>query len=252
MQIQADLLGVPVVRPRQTETTALGAAFLAGLAVGLWRGRMNWPGCGRPSGVFEPAGSADWRASRLAEWHRAVERARGWAAPEHDAARAPRPPAQHAPLGRAGDRRRRHRAGLRRRCRRAGYSTLLLEAHDFAKGTSSRSTKLIHGGVRYLAQGRIGLVREALAERATLLANAPHLVHPQRFVVPVYRQWDRLLLAAGLTAYDWLAGARSLGPAACCRWMTPSPRCPACSRPGWSAASPTWTPASTTPGWPSR
>ncbi len=93
-----------------------------------------------------------------------------------------------------------------------GYSTLLLEAHDFAQGTSSRSTKLIHGGVRYLAQGRIGLVREALAERATLLATAPHLVHPQRFVVPVYRQWDRLVLAAGLTAYDWLAGARSLGP----------------------------------------
>ena len=92
-----------------------------------------------------------------------------------------------------------------------GYTTLLLEAHDFAKGTSSRSTKLIHGGVRYLAQGRIGLVREALEERAILLANAPHLVHPQRFVVPVYRQWDRLMLGVGLTAYDWLAGQRSLG-----------------------------------------
>jgi glycerol-3-phosphate dehydrogenase len=104
--------------------------------------------------------------------------------------------------------------------------------------------------VRYLAQGRIGLVREALAERATLLANAPHLVHPQRFVVPVYRQWDRLMLGRGLTAYDWLAGARSLGqpPAVA---ATPSPRCPACSRTAWSAASPTWTPASTTPGWPS-
>lgn len=92
-----------------------------------------------------------------------------------------------------------------------GHRTLLLEAHDFAKGTSSRSTKLVHGGVRYLAQGRIGLVREALAERATLLRNAPHLVHPQRFVVPVYRQWDRLVLGLGLSAYDWLAGARSLG-----------------------------------------
>lgn len=92
-----------------------------------------------------------------------------------------------------------------------GHATLLLEAHDFAKGTSSRSTKLIHGGVRYLAQGRIGLVREALAERSTLLANAPHLVHPQGFVVPVYRQWDRLLLGLGLTAYDWLAGRHSLG-----------------------------------------
>ncbi len=92
-----------------------------------------------------------------------------------------------------------------------GHATLLLEAHDFAKGTSSRSTKLIHGGVRYLAQGRLGLVREALAERSTLLANAPHLVHPQGFVVPVYRQWDRLLLGLGLTAYDWLAGRHSLG-----------------------------------------
>lgn len=92
-----------------------------------------------------------------------------------------------------------------------GHLTLLLEAHDFAKGTSSRSTKLVHGGVRYLAQGRIGLVREALAERSILLANAPHLVHPQRFVVPVYRQWDRLMLGVGLTAYDWLAGRHSLG-----------------------------------------
>jgi len=92
-----------------------------------------------------------------------------------------------------------------------GHRTLLLEAHDFAKGTSSRSTKLIHGGVRYLAQGRIGLVREALAERSLLLANAPHLVHPQRFVVPVYRQWDHLVLGTGLTAYDWLAGRHSLG-----------------------------------------
>ncbi len=92
-----------------------------------------------------------------------------------------------------------------------GHLTLLLEAHDFAKGTSSRSTKLVHGGVRYLAQGRIGLVREALAERSILLANAPHLVHPQRFVVPVYRRRDQLMLGVGLTAYDWLAGRHSLG-----------------------------------------
>ena len=92
-----------------------------------------------------------------------------------------------------------------------GYRTLLLEAHDFAKGTSSRSTKLIHGGVRYLAQGRIGLVREALVERARLLRNAPQQVHPLRFVVPVYRRWDQLKLRVGLAAYDWLAGRYSLG-----------------------------------------
>ncbi len=81
MQTQADLLGVPVVRSRQTETTALGAAFLAGLAVELWRGPDELAGLWRAERRFEPAGSTDWRASRVAEWHRAVDRARGWAAP---------------------------------------------------------------------------------------------------------------------------------------------------------------------------
>ena len=81
MQTQADLLGVPVVRPHQTETTALGAALLAGLAAGLWQGPDELAGLWRAERRFEPTGSADWRASRIAEWHRAVERARGWAAP---------------------------------------------------------------------------------------------------------------------------------------------------------------------------
>src|ERR1051325_2959476 len=67
-----------------------------------------------------------------------------------------------------------------------GYQTLLLEQADFAKGTSSRSTKLVHGGVRYLAQGDIGLVREALHERGLLLKNAPHLVKAQEFIIPCY------------------------------------------------------------------
>src|SRR5437763_2248519 len=68
-----------------------------------------------------------------------------------------------------------------------GYRTLLLESHDFARGTSSRSTKLIHGGVRYLAQGQVGLVREALRERGRLLRNAPHLVHEMGFLIPAYQ-----------------------------------------------------------------
>src|SRR5215471_11705747 len=67
-----------------------------------------------------------------------------------------------------------------------GYSVLLLEQHDFGKGTSSRSTKLVHGGVRYLAQGNISLVREALRERGALRRNAPHVVHELSFVVPSY------------------------------------------------------------------
>jgi len=100
-----------------------------------------------------------------------------------------------------------------------GHSTLLLEAHDFAKGTSSRATKLIHGGVRYLAQGDLALVREALVERSRLLANAPHLVRPLRFVVPAYHWHDRARFGFGLGAYDLLAGthgiarSRVLGPA---------------------------------------
>lgn len=100
-----------------------------------------------------------------------------------------------------------------------GYSTLLLEAHDFAKGTSSRATKLIHGGVRYLAQGNLALVREALAERSRLLANAPHLVHPLRFVVPTYQWHEKPVFGAGLALYDLLAGSRGIGH---CRRLDPA------------------------------
>ena len=85
-----------------------------------------------------------------------------------------------------------------------GYSTLLLERHDVGKGTSSRSTKLVHGGVRYLARGDFRLVREALRERALLLENAPHLVRVQPFVVPSYRWWEAPYYGAGLKLYDLL------------------------------------------------
>lgn len=93
-----------------------------------------------------------------------------------------------------------------------GYHTLLLEAFDFAKGTSSRSTKLVHGGVRYLAQGDIHLVREALHERGLLARNAPHLVRVQPFIVPAFARGERLLFGAGLKLYDGLAGRLGFGP----------------------------------------
>lgn len=92
-----------------------------------------------------------------------------------------------------------------------GYSVALIEAADFAKGTSSRSTKLVHGGVRYLAQGNISLVYEALHERATLLHNAPHLARALSFVMPCYRFWEQPFYGIGLLVYDLLAGRRSLG-----------------------------------------
>ncbi|QJB37833.1 glycerol-3-phosphate dehydrogenase/oxidase [Chitinophaga oryzae] len=92
-----------------------------------------------------------------------------------------------------------------------GYKTLLLEQADFAKGTSSRATKLVHGGVRYLAQGDVALVKEALYERGLLLNNAPHLAHNQQFIIPHYSWWQGPFYTIGLKIYDLLSGRLSLG-----------------------------------------
>lgn len=93
-----------------------------------------------------------------------------------------------------------------------GYRTLLLEADDFAKGTSSRSTKLVHGGVRYLEQGDIPLVLEALRERGLMHQNAPHLVHHLSFIIPSYQWWVGPFFGIGLKVYDALAGKLNLSP----------------------------------------
>lgn len=92
-----------------------------------------------------------------------------------------------------------------------GYRTLLLEAEDFAKGTSSRSTKLVHGGVRYLQQGNLALVLEALEERGRMLRNAPHLVHRQAFVIPADSMMSVPFYGIGLKIYDAMAGRASFG-----------------------------------------
>src|SRR5689334_15260966 len=92
-----------------------------------------------------------------------------------------------------------------------GYEVLLLEQHDFGKGTSSRSTKLVHGGVRYLEQGNVSLVMEALKERGLLLENAPHLVRNLGFVVPNYDWWEAPFYGIGLKLYNLLAGKYGFG-----------------------------------------
>ena len=92
-----------------------------------------------------------------------------------------------------------------------GYKTVLFEAIDFAKGTSSRSTKLVHGGVRYLEQGNVSLVKEALKERGLMAKNATHLVKNMTFVIPNYNWWRGYFYTIGLTIYDVLAGGLSLG-----------------------------------------
>ncbi len=86
-----------------------------------------------------------------------------------------------------------------------GYSVLLLEQHDFGKGTSSRSTKLVHGGVRYLEQGNVSLVMEALKERGLLRQNAPHLVSELACIVPSYAWWEGPFYGIGLKLYELLA-----------------------------------------------
>src|SRR5437764_10842243 len=92
-----------------------------------------------------------------------------------------------------------------------GYDVLLLEQSDFGKGTSSRSTKLVHGGVRYLEQGNVSLVMEALKERGLLLQNAPHLVRNLGFVVPNYDWWEAPFYGIGLKLYNLLAGKYGFG-----------------------------------------
>ncbi len=93
-----------------------------------------------------------------------------------------------------------------------GYATVLFEQHDFGKGTSSRSTKLAHGGVRYLERGDVGLVMEALRERGLMRQNAPHIVHDRAFVVPAYDWWESPFYGVGLKIYDLLAGKYGFGP----------------------------------------
>jgi len=92
-----------------------------------------------------------------------------------------------------------------------GLKVVLVDSHDFAKGTSSRSTKLVHGGVRYLAQGNVSLVREALRERSSVLHSTPHLAQPLPFVMPSLRWWDTLFYGAGLKVHDALANKQGLG-----------------------------------------
>src|SRR6516164_167370 len=92
-----------------------------------------------------------------------------------------------------------------------GYSVLLLEREDFGKGTSSRSTKLVHGGVRYLEQGNVSLVMEALKERGILLENAPHLVSELACIVPSYAWWEGPFYGIGLKLYELLAGKYGFG-----------------------------------------
>ncbi|HID21939.1 MAG TPA: FAD-dependent oxidoreductase, partial [Planctomycetaceae bacterium] len=105
-------------------------------------------------------------------------------------------------------------AGVARDAALRGLRTGLVEQHDFAFGTSSRSSRLLHGGLRYLAQGRIGLVYQASHEKRILHQIAPHLAQPLRFIFPAYRgtAWPFWQLRVGVKLYDWLCGGRNFEP----------------------------------------
>jgi len=117
-----------------------------------------------------------------------------------------------------------------------GYDVLLVEQHDFGKGTSSRSTKLVHGGVRYLEQGNLSLVFGALQERGILRANAPHLVHALPFLVPSYQWWERPFYGIGLLTYSLLAGKRGFGRSAILSRRSALEQVPTLRQPGLRGA----------------
>ncbi len=218
-------MGVPVVRPEVTETTALGAAYLAGLATGVWSATDELDATVARRAPLRADDAVPTSAEALMD---AVAARGGTVATVGgigDEVRAP--VIERAALlaalrdsrpwdvlviggGATG-------LGIAVDAASRGLRTALIEARDFSSGTSSRSTKLIHGGVRYLAQGNVKLVREALIERALLLANAPALVRPMEFIVPCYRPLEREFMRVGLGLYDGLAGTRGIGPT---RWLS--------------------------------
>jgi len=132
-----------------------------------------------------------------------------------------------------------------------GYRTLVVEQADFAKGTSSRSTKLVHGGVRYLKQGNISLVLEALRERGLLCENAPHLVHHLSFIVPIYSWWEGPFYGIGMKIYDRLAGKLGLSPSELLSREETLRRIPTLGLKVYSVVSPTTMDSSMMLDWPS-
>ena len=211
MQFQADLLGVPVVRPAVTETTALGAAYLAGLAVGIWPSPDAIASHHAVERRFEPRLAPDQANALRGRWAEALARETMGQAMNRSAmlrqARARREPWDIVIVGGGAT-----GAGVAVDASARGFDVLLLEQSDFGKGTSSRSTKLVHGGVRYLEQGDLPLVTEALRERGLLRRNAPHLVHDLPFVIPRYQWWEGTFYGMGLKVYDLLSGKHRFGP----------------------------------------
>ncbi|MEQ3655036.1 MAG: glycerol kinase GlpK [Dokdonia sp.] len=218
MQFQSDILNVTVDRPEMLEVTALGAAFLAGIQAGIWS-RKELDQIRKVDQLFTPTINEHERSRLYTGWKNAVARTKSSSA--YLVATQEENPIRFSVLDRERQLYRAQKeifdlivigggvtgAGIALDAASRGMSVCLIEKNDFASGTSNKSTKLIHGGLRYLKQMEIGLVKESGSERATVHKLAPHLVVPEKMLLPLIEggTYGKVMTAIGLKVYDFLA-----------------------------------------------
>lgn len=218
MQFQADILNVAVDRPKMIEVTALGAAFLAGIQAGIWN-KKDIARIRDVERLFTPEMNAYERNRKYTGWKNVVARTKSTTASLFTTQE--NNPIRFSALDRKRQLYRAQKmtfdlivigggvtgAGIALDAASRGMSVCLIEKNDFASGTSNKSTKLIHGGLRYLKQMEIGLVKESGSERATVHKLAPHLVVPEKMLLPLVEggTYGKMMTAIGLKVYDFLA-----------------------------------------------
>ncbi len=218
MQFQSDILNVEVDRPKMLEVTALGAAFLAGIKAGIWN-KKDISKIREVDTIFEPKITEHIRSRKYTGWKNAVARTKSTTnqmlSTQEDG------PIRFSVLDRPTQIARASKdkfdlivigggvtgAGIALDASSRGMNVCLIEKNDFASGTSNKSTKLIHGGLRYLKQMEIGLVKESGSERAIVHTLAPHLVVPEKMLLPLIEggTYGKMMTAIGLKVYDFLA-----------------------------------------------
>ncbi|AEE18567.1 glycerol kinase /homodimeric glycerol 3-phosphate dehydrogenase (quinone) [Dokdonia sp. Hel_I_63] len=218
MQFQSDILNIAVDRPKMLEVTALGAAFLAGIQAGIWN-KKDISKIRQVDSIFEPTITEYERNKKYTGWKNAVARTKSTTnqmlTTQEDI------PMRFSVLDRQRQIARAQKekfdlivigggvtgAGIVLDASSRGMNVCLIEKNDFASGTSNKSTKLIHGGLRYLKQMEIGLVQESGSERAILHTLAPHLVVPEKMLLPLIEggTYGKMMTAIGLKVYDFLA-----------------------------------------------
>ncbi len=218
MQFQADILNVDVDRPKMLEVTAMGAAFLAGIKAGVWT-KKDISKIRAVDTVFKPKIAEHERNRKYVGWQHAVSRTK--TVNKNMLAVKEEGPIRFSVLDRRGQLHRARNekydlvvigggvtgAGIVLDAASRGLKVCLVEKNDFASGTSNKSTKLIHGGLRYLKQMEIGLVKESGSERATVHKLAPHLVVPEKMLLPLVEggTYGKVMASIGLKVYDFLA-----------------------------------------------